>query len=80
MTKLIIIGVIALAALGAIGGIAAKIYSAGRQAERTAALTKGVELVKERDKLDVQIRTATPADICARLGGRWVPDNGGECD
>jgi hypothetical protein len=78
MIKLIIIGIIALATLGALGGIAAKIYNDGRQAERTAALTKGVELVKERDQLNVQVRTATARDICSRLGG--VMSDDGQCN
>lgn len=61
-----------------IPGLAASIYIRGIQDERTKALTKGVELVKERDELNVQVRTATPADICRRLDGKWVPESN-EC-
>lgn len=49
----------------------------GREAARAETLKKGVELVQERDKLNVQVRTATAADICARLGGRT--DENGDC-
>lgn len=61
-----------------ITGMVTSVYRSGIQAERTAALTKGVELVKERDKLNVQVRSATGADICRRLGGQWLPDTN-EC-
>lgn len=49
----------------------------GREAARAETLKKGVELVQERDKLNVRVRTATAADICARLGGRT--DENGDC-
>jgi hypothetical protein len=58
--------------------VAAKLYNDGIQAERQAQLTKAVKLVKERDALNVQIKTATPADVCRRLGGKWLPDTN-EC-
>lgn len=49
------------------------------QTERAKVLQAGVELVKERDKIDAKLKTATPADICRRLGG--VPNKAtGECD
>lgn len=48
------------------------------QAERAKVLQAGVELVKERDKIDAKLKTAAPADICRRLGGRWLPDEN-EC-
>jgi hypothetical protein len=47
----------------------------GRDAERTAALQKSMELIKERGKTNAEIGKLTPADICRRLGGVWVPDN-----
>lgn len=72
--KLIAIGLAVLA----VGSVFAWIYDKGIQAERTAALTKGVELVKERDKLNVQVRNATAADICRRLGG--VLSDDGQCN
>lgn len=57
---------------------------AGAQEVRTDALNKGVALGIERDKLDASIkRTAAPPDFCARLGGKWVPNDGptgGDCN
>jgi hypothetical protein len=76
MTKLIIYAAIAVVVLGAIGGFAAKLYNDGVQAERQAQLKKSIELVKERDKLDITLRNATAEDICRRLGGKTV---NGEC-
>lgn len=75
MTRYLIIGI---AGLVVVSGVFWKVYSIGVQSERSASLTKGVELVKERDKLNVQVRTATGADICRRLGGQWLPDTN-EC-
>lgn len=68
MTRYLIVG---FAAFVIISGLIFKIYSMGVQSERTASLTKGVELVKERDKLNTQVRNATAADICRRLGGTY---------
>lgn len=70
-----VLGVIVLIC---IGGAAKVVYDNGVQAERTAQLTKATALVHERDQLNVQVRTATPADICNRLGGKWLPDTN-EC-
>jgi hypothetical protein len=78
MTKIIVYAAIAIAVLGAIGVYSAKLYNDGIQAERQAQLTKAVKLVKERDALNVKVKTATPADICSRLGGKWLPDTN-EC-
>lgn len=47
----------------------------GRDAERTAALQKSMELIKERGKTNAEIGKLSPADICRRLGGVWVPEN-----
>jgi hypothetical protein len=78
MTKIIFYAAVAVVILAAITGIAAKLYNNGIQAERTAQLTKAVKLVKERDALNVQVKTATAADVCRRLGGKWLPDTN-EC-
>lgn len=48
------------------------------KAERAKTLERAVELVVERDKIDAKIKTATPRDICVRLGGHWLPDEN-EC-
>jgi hypothetical protein len=47
------------------------------KAERAKTLERAVELVVERDKINAKLKTATPSDICARLGGRMLED--GEC-
>lgn len=75
MTRYLIIGI---AGLIVVSGVFWKVYSIGVQSERTEQLTKAVKLVKERDALNVQIKTATPADVCRRLGGKWLPDTN-EC-
>lgn len=49
--------------------------SEGRDEERTAALQRSMELIKERGKTNAEIGKLTPADICRRLGGVWVPEN-----
>jgi len=78
MTRIIII-LAAVLAIGAGGYLAAKrLYDAGREAERAETLKRAMELVIERDKIDADLKTASPADICHRLGGRWLPDEN-EC-
>lgn len=46
---------------------------AGRDEERTAALTRSIEIIKERSRTNAQINALTDADLCERLGGIWVP-------
>lgn len=45
----------------------------GRDAERTAALQRSMDLIRERGKTNAEIGKLSPADICRRLGGVWVP-------
>lgn len=72
-----VLAVLVLFAL--LGGGVAWLSSIIIQAERAKVLQAGVELVKERDKIDAKFKKATPADICHRLGG--VPNKAtGECD
>ncbi len=72
----IAVGAVAIAVLIALG--LKSVYDAGQQSARVETLEKAVDLVQERDKLNVKVRTATADDICRRLGG--VPDKAtGEC-
>jgi hypothetical protein len=93
MTTKIVITLVAMAAIGSAITYGIKSLhdygraqkDAGYQEARTDALTRGVELVKERDNLNANVkRTATHADVCARLGGKWVSVNGdketGDCN
>jgi len=63
--------------LSLIGGGVIWLTSIIIKAERAKALQAGVELVQERDKLNVKVRNATAGDICRRLGGVMLED--GEC-
>lgn len=49
--------------------------SEGRDAERTAALQRSMDLIRERGKTNAEIGKLSPADICRRLGGVWVPSD-----
>lgn len=44
------------------------------KAERAETLGKAVDLVQERDRLNVKARNATADDICRRLGGVVLED------
>lgn len=41
----------------------------GRELERTAALTRSMEIIKERMRTDAQVNGLTDAGICGELGG-----------
>lgn len=47
----------------------------GRDVERTAALTRSIEIIKERGRTNAEINALTDADLCKRLGGVWVPED-----
>lgn len=47
-------------------------YQAGRQVERAAILTRSVEVLRERNAVDDQIRNMDGAALCRALGG--LPD------
>ncbi len=51
-------------------------YQAGRDAERTAALSKSVEIMRERSAIDDKTRNMDSGSLCRALGGQWVPDDG----
>lgn len=76
MIKYAAFAVVAVIAI-TLGAIAIRSWAeaernAAVEAERRARLADAVELVKERDKLTTTLRTATPADICNRLGGKTI--------
>jgi len=47
-------------------------YQAGRQVEREALLTRSVEILRERNRVDEQVKDMDAAALCAALGG--LPD------
>lgn len=51
-------------------------YQAGRDAERTAALTNSVEILRKRSAIDDQTRNMDSGGLCRALGGQWMPDDG----
>ena len=53
-----------------------KAYQAGAAAERLTTLNRSVEVLRERNATDDQIRNLDDAGLCAALGGRLVPDDG----
>jgi uncharacterized membrane protein len=50
-------------------------YRAGAAAERTTTLNRSVEVLRERNATDDQIRNMDDAGLCRALGGR-VSDDG----
>lgn len=69
----------------ALGGAAAVIaaltvshwqaYRMGAASERSAALTRSIDLIRERSKTNAEINRLDAAGLCRELGGRWVqPD------
>ena len=46
---------------------------AGRDEERTAAIARSIEIIKERTRTNATVNALSDADICKRLGGVWVP-------
>lgn len=49
----------------------------GRAIERTAAIGKSVEILRERNVTDEEVRNMDDAALCGALGGRLQPD--GKC-
>ncbi len=52
-------------------------YTSGLKAERQAILTRSIDVLRERTKVDDQIRDMDSAGLCAVLGGSILPD--GSC-
>ena len=49
---------------------------AGRDEERTAAIARSMEIIKERTRTNAQVDALTDADLCRELGGLF---ENGEC-
>jgi len=47
-------------------------YASGMKAERTAVLTRSVEVLRERSRVDEQTRNMDSPELCRALGGKWV--------
>lgn len=61
------IGIVAAALLATWAINAA--YQAGRTAERTAILNRSVEILRERNHVDDEVRNLDDASLCDALGG-----------
>lgn len=69
-TGAMVAGVV-LAMLIAVWAVTAA-YQAGRNAERTASLSRSVEALRERNATDDQVRKMDDVALCRALGG--LPD------
>ena len=50
-------------------------YRMGAASERSTALTRSIDLIRERSKTNAEINRLDAAGLCRELGGRWVqPD------
>lgn len=50
-------------------------YQRGAASERSAALTRSIDLIRARSKTNAEINRLDAASLCRELGGRWVqPD------
>lgn len=67
-------GFLAVAAI--VTGIYTYAYQRGATAERTAILERSVEVLRERNEIDDQIRNMDDSALCRALGGVPV---GGSC-
>ncbi len=47
-------------------------YQRGAAAERQAILTRSVEVLRERNRVDEQARNMDSPELCRALGGKWV--------
>ena len=46
----------------------------GKALERTAALQRSMDLIKERNDTDAKVDMLDDSSLCSALGGEWVPD------
>jgi hypothetical protein len=46
----------------------------GRALERTAALQRSMDLIKERNDTNAKVEMLDDPSLCSALGGEWVPD------
>lgn len=47
-------------------------YQRGAAVERTAILTRSVEVLRKRNRVDEQARNMDSSELCRALGGKWV--------
>ncbi len=69
-------GIAAVAAL--VVGIYTYGYQRGAASERLAVLTRSVDVLRQRNQTDAEIRNMDRAELCAALGGRLSDD--GTCE
>lgn len=50
-------------------------YQRGAAGERAAILTRSVEVLRERNRVDEQARNMDSPELCRALGGKWVLDD-----
>lgn len=66
---------VALAVIAALTVSHWQAYRKGAASERTAALTRSIDLIRDRSKTNAQINRMDDAALCRELGGQWVqPD------
>lgn len=51
------------------------VRSEGRELERSAQLTRSMEIIKERTRTNAAVNSLSDADLCHELGGIWVLAN-----
>lgn len=47
-------------------------YTSGLKDGRAAILTRSVEVLRERNRVDEQARNMDSPELCRALGGKWV--------
>lgn len=50
-------------------------YQRGAASERNAILTRSIDVLRERTKVDEQARNMDSSELCRALGGKWVQDD-----
>lgn len=69
------IGVYVLAGLllgGMVIGFATHFHAQGVRAEQQRALARSVDVLRERSRINGRTSSASDAELCVSLGGRWV--------
>ncbi len=64
-----------LAAVVLVTGFYAYGHHRGAASERQAILSRSVEILRERNRVDEQTRNMGSAELCRALGGQWVQDD-----
>lgn len=60
-----------LAVVLALGASYTAVYRAGVASERSAALTRSVQVLRERGKTNETVKNMDDAALCRQLGGVW---------